>query len=150
METKKSRVNMNMDWPKNNLRTVRKWCMMRDNFLWQWFSPLFPNWGISKVVAHRKWEQGWGRHMMTERHELSCSGSCTLAMHPPFPYIRHTLGCGRRKQGLSPCIEPSPSLSLNHAAHNGSRQWAILNYSGAENIAALKGAGLCSLETRAK
>lgn len=44
------------------------------------------------------------------------------------PYIRRTLGCRRRKQGLPPpltppqCAEPFPSLALNHAAHNKSRQ----------------------------
>lgn len=64
---------------------------------------------------------------------------------PLSPYIRQTLGCRFRKQGRSPCIEPFPSLVLNHAVHNRSRQWAILNYSGTKKVAAFEGTVLCWL-----
>lgn len=64
---------------------------------------------------------------------------------PPSPYIRQTLDCRFRKQGQSPCIEPFPSLVLNHAVHNRSRQWAILNYSGTKKVAAFEGTALCWL-----
>lgn len=89
-------------------------------------------------LYHRNMRMEMDRHTLTKWQEFSWSGCCTLSIQTPFHYIRHTLGCGCRKQGLSRCIEPSPSLVLNHAAHNRSRQQAILNYSGAENIAAIE------------
>lgn len=62
-----------------------------------------------------------------------------LAILPPPLHKRCTLGCRRRKQALSPCVELSPSLVLNQEAHNRSRQWAILNYSSTENVSAEAG-----------
>lgn len=47
----------------------------------------------------------------------------------PPSYIRRTLGCRRRKQGR-PRSQSFPPLVRTHAAHNRSRQWATLNYSG--------------------
>ena len=104
------------------------------------------NEGVSEVTTHGTQRAGLKRTHDDKATGVVMQWMLTPTPPPPTqPYIRPTLGCGRRKQGLSPCIEPSPSLVLNHAVHNGSRQWAILNYSGTEDIAEKR--GLCWLWT---
>lgn len=98
---------------------------------------------LIKVWALLRWAQTV-RGSMGKTHDDTATAavmqwmlySVPPTLPPPNPYIRCTLGCRRRKQGPSPCTEPFPSLVLNRAAHNKSRQWAMLNYSGTQKIAA--------------
>lgn len=97
------------------------------------FMVFYKSLGIAQVSADSEGKHGENTWWHSDS---SCHAVDVVLCAPPSPYIRRTLGCRRRKQGLSPCTEPFPSLVLNRAAHNKSRQWAMLNYSGAQKIAA--------------